>query len=300
MNLKSIKNVVSSKAGRQILQAQKQSPHILFGVGVVGMIGTTVLAARATLRLEETLDEVQDKLALADEVAKEHSDKYSEADKQQDKAILYARGAYSVGKLYAPAVVLGVFSVSCLAGSHNIMTKRNAGLAAAYAAVEKGFSEYRERVVSELGIEKDQEFRTGGKVEKVEQEGEDGKKKTVEVIRVDASSPSMYARFFDETNKHWEPRAASNKLYIQCQQNWANDMLVSRGHLFLNEVYDMLGMERTKAGAVVGWVLNEGGDNYVDFGVFNGNRPAARDFVNGNEDSILLDFNVDGVIYDKI
>jgi hypothetical protein len=64
----------------------------------------------------------------------------------------------------------------------------------------------------------------------------------------------------------------------------------------------MLGIDRSKAGSVVGWVITkEGtGDNFIDFGVFDGDNPRARDFVNGREGSILLDFNVDGVIYDKI
>jgi hypothetical protein len=72
--------------------------------------------------------------------------------------------------------------------------------------------------------------------------------------------------------------------------------------VFLNEVYDMVGVPRSKAGAVVGWLLspNGGTDNFVNFGVFDGRTEVARDFVNGREGAILLDFNVDGVIYDKI
>ena len=92
-------------------------------------------------------------------------------------------------------------------------------------------------------------------------------------------------------------------MFLRAQQQYANDKLIAQGHLFLNEVYDMLGLPRTKAGAIVGWVYDDNnavGDNFVDFGIYDVHRETARDFVNGYERSILLDFNVDGVIYDLI
>ena len=88
--------------------------------------------------------------------------------------------------------------------------------------------------------------------------------------------------------------------YGWLQQTFFNDLLLSRGHLFLNEVYDQIGIDRTKAGQVVGWVVSKDGDNFVDFGLFDGSTQEKRMFVNGHENSVLLDFNVDGVIYDKI
>jgi hypothetical protein len=98
-------------------------------------------------------------------------------------------------------------------------------------------------------------------------------------------------------NPNWQKNSEHNKLFLKCQQSYANDMLQARGHVFLNEVYSWLGLEHSKAGAVVGWVINSDGDNFVDFGIFD---PGNSRFVNGQERSILLDFNVDGVIYDKI
>ena len=91
-------------------------------------------------------------------------------------------------------------------------------------------------------------------------------------------------------------------MFLRKQQEWANELLKSRGHVFLNEVYDMLGIPRTKSGQIVGWVYNsndEYSDNYIDFGVYDGGA-RSRAFVNGYEKAILLDFNVDGVIYDLI
>jgi hypothetical protein len=75
-------------------------------------------------------------------------------------------------------------------------------------------------------------------------------------------------------------------------------MLKARGHLFLNEVYDSLGMPRSEAGAVVGWIMGAG-DDYVNFGVLIDNDMCIVDFFYA-DDEILLDFNVDGVIFDKI
>jgi hypothetical protein len=71
--------------------------------------------------------------------------------------------------------------------------------------------------------------------------------------------------------------------------------------VFLNEVYRAIGADHTQAGSVVGWILSDTGDNYIDFGVFNGqDGDRIRDFVNGREGAVLLDFNVDGLIWDKI
>jgi hypothetical protein len=86
-------------------------------------------------------------------------------------------------------------------------------------------------------------------------------------------------------------------MFLQCQQNYFNQQLKARGHVFLNEIYDAIGLERSKAGTIVGWVTDGNGDGYIDFGMF---EDASRRFINGIEPSILLDFNVDGVIYDLI
>lgn len=172
-------------------------------------------------------------------------------------------------------------------------------LTAAYGALEKGFNEYRGRVVEKYGEEEDRNLRYGTMQVQIE-DPETGKTKTV--TRVDPNDPSIYARFFDEMSSSWNRDPEYNMIFLKCQQNYANDLLRSRGHVFLNEVYDMVGVPRSKAGAVVGWILSKNGetDNFIDFGVFEGRTDVARDFVNGVEGAILLDFNVDGVIWDKL
>lgn len=295
--MKFIPNNVSAVIGRQILQTKKHSPTILFAGGIAGVVTSTVLACRATLKVDEVLKETQDKMRSAKELAESDNPNYSEADYKKDLTYLYVRGSVRLVKLYGPAFILGVTSIAALAGSHNILSKRNAALTAAYATIESAYAEYRKRVVDELGEEKDREFRFGVEEHTLIEETSKGHKK-VQVKR--AKDVSDYARIFDQTNRNWQPTPEYNEVFLRAQQQYANDRLRSKGHLTLNDVYDALGFERSKAGFVVGWLWDKekGKDRHVDFGL--GDWPSANDFINGSEHAVLLDFNVDGVIYDKI
>jgi hypothetical protein len=257
------------------------------------MVGSTVLACRATLKLEEFLSDAQIDINVAKEM--EH-EQYSEEDRKKDIAIIYTRSAVGLVKLYAPSILLGSVSIGMLTKSHNLLTERNAALTAAYTAIDKAFNQYRGRVVEKYGEDEDRELRYSAQSVQVIDE-ETGKKKTVR--RVGDGEISMYARFFDELSTSWNRNPEYNLVFLKCQQSYANDMLKTRGHVFLNEVYDSLGIERTQAGQVVGWVVSNEGDNFIDFGMYT-NEHKVRDFINGREGAILLDFNVDGIIYDKI
>lgn len=291
-----VPEVVGRKIARNALHLEKASPSVLLGVGIVGLVGSTVLACRATLKMDEVLDDSKEKLQKAKTL--QHED-YSEKDRSRDISLIYFQSGVKIVKLYAPAIIVGGLSIYALTSSHRILTRRNAALTAAYTALDRGFTQYRSRVIEKYGEDQDRDFRYG--TEKVEiVDPETNKKKTV--TRVSSDDPSIYARFFDQTSSSWSKEPEYNLMFLKCQQNWANDLLKSRGHIFLNEVYDMLKIPRSEAGAVVGWLLSDNGetDNFVNFGVFDGRDQVARDFVNGFEGSILLDFNVDGVIYDKI
>lgn len=296
--MKFIPTAVTLKVARTALVLQKNSPNILFGVGVAGVVATAVLASKATLEVDGVLTAHEKDIEKIKKAATLQPEKYDEDAVQRDKIVLYARTTTQLVKLYGPTVISGIITIACLTKSHNILSERNAGLAAAYAIIDKGFKEYRKRVEKEFGTEKDLELLHTSEEREYIEETKQGHKVVVQKVASRNGMPSVYAKFFDEVNPSWQRNPDYNYVFIRSRQQYANDMLKSRGHLFLNEVYDMLGIERTSAGAVVGWVLGNG-DDYVDFGLYD-DRPGARDFVNGLEPSILLDFNVDGVVYDKI
>lgn len=298
MKIDAIKAAVNSNAARQLLLLKKNSPTIMFTAGVVGVVGSTVLACKATLKVDEILQEHETMKEVVDGV--EVQEGYSEEDRKRDKVLLMAQTAGKMTRIYAPSIVVGVVSISLLTGSHVTLNRRNANLMAAYAAVDKGFKEYRARVRDELGDEKDAEFRYGVPVTK--KEVKDGEEKTDEYnLNGDIPfGPSVYARFFDDSSVNWSREPMYNQFFLNSHQNYFNDRLKARGHVFLNEVYDAIGIPRSKEGAVVGWVYGGEGDDFIDFGMHNGEYKPSRMFTNGEERSILLDFNVDGVIYDKI
>ena len=288
-------------------QVQKHSPEILMGVGVVGVVTSTVMACRATMKLNDILEEskeTRDKIKEVENNPK-YEDKYSQEDAKKDLTINYVQTGMKIAKLYAPAVVLGGASLGCLLASNDILRKRNAALSAAYMTVDKSFKEYRNRVTERFGEEVEKEIRYGIKAEQLETTvvDEDGNETTVTdtVKTMDPTLYSDYARFFDAASPCWQNDPEYNLMFLKAQQQYANDLLRAKGRLFLNDVYDMLGIERTKAGQVVGWVYdreNPNGDNFVDFGIYDMSKERVRAFVNGYETNILLDFNVDGNIWD--
>lgn len=290
-------------------QLKKHSPEILVVTGVIGVVTSAVLACKATRKLDSVLEESKEQIdKIKDYIEEEgYSEEYTEKDASKDLTITYTQSALKIAKLYGPSVILGAASIGAIFGGHNILRKRNVALAAAYTAVDKGFKDYRNRVIERFGKELDRELKYNIKSDTVEvtELDEDGKEKTSEVTvnTVDPNELSEFARFYDDGCTGWTKDPELNLAFLKKQQCWANNLLKSRGWLTLNEVYDMLGITRTAAGMVVGWIYDEKhpvGDNFVDFGIYDINNEANRRFVNGLERTILLDFNVDGNIYDKI
>jgi len=276
-----VPKTITKTAGKTALKMQKNSPHILFGIGVAGVVGGTVLACRATMKLPKAVDEFSDEF---------HSNKDSATP--GDLTYIVSKNTGKIVKLYAPAIVVGGIGIACLSGSHLQLTKRNNALAMAYTGLSAAFNDYRDRVRGEVGEERELDLYHNAKDEDIEVDGE-----TFTVKTIDPNKLSIYARIFDESNSRFRKDAELNKIFIQCQQNYFNTILQTRGHVFLNEVYEHLGFDHTKAGAVVGWILSDEGDNYIDFGVYDA---ASSRFVNGWERALVLDFNVDGVMFNKI
>lgn len=333
MNKTEIMNKITRAAHKTGFALKQHSPEILAVTGTVGVVASAVLACKATTKVNDIMSDTKSQIhelhlvaAAAgieekkEEYSAEDTEKlellkthtkvqgYTVEDSRKDLTLIYVQTGIKFIKLYAPAIILGAASLSCLLTSNNILRKRNAALAAAYATIDRGFKEYRSRVVERFGEEVDKELKYNVKAQEIEETviDKNGKEKTVKkTVKVaNPNEHSEYARFFDDGCKGWEKNSEYNLTFLNSQQNYANDKLRAQGYLFLNEVYDMLGIPATKAGQVVGWIYNpddpKSGDNYVDFGIYDIYNEKCRDFVNGYERTILLDFNVDGYILDKV
>ena len=295
---------ISNATGNAGLQVKKHSPEILMGVGVAGFVSTVIFACRATTRAEEVLDRHAKRMEEAKEAAAvaEPNDGY---DIKKETIMVYSETAVGLAKLYWPAIGMGTLSIACFLKAYSIINTRYLGVVAAYNAVSGAFDLYRQRVKEELGEQMDRHFRYGSEMSDMEitEFDEKGKSKTVkekaENIDRENIGASEYAKFFDNHCIEWDPNPIYNLKWLRANETAANDILNSRGHIFLNEVYDMIGLPHTTAGAVVGWVKGQG-DGFVDFGLNKPDNESARRFINGEDNVVLLDFNVDGVIYDKI
>ena len=297
-------------AGKAEFTIKKNSPEILLGAGIVGFVGTIVLACRATCRADEVLEFHRRKIKDIED-AKEIADADPEGEMsydieiyRQDKAIRYLKTTGNLAKLYAPTVAVGALSLACILTSRNIMQKRYLGVVAAYNGLSAAFEEYRKRVRDEYGEGLDKHFRYGTTYEELPVYDENGKK-TKEKEQVEKTETEMVVpnddtcRFFDSSNPNWDKNPTFSMMWLRGQQNILNDILHTRGHVFLNEVYDALGFPHTPQGAVLGWIDGEG-DNCIDFGLYDPNKESVRRFVNGVDNVIMLEFNHDGVIWDKI
>ena len=316
-------NKAKSMAGLTGLKIKKYSPEILLGVGILAGGAAVGFAIYETRKIDGILEEHLDNRAMIDEafengyalidggvrdnegnIIPQHID-YSAKDHKEDIAKLYLITGARILKTYAPVIGFSALSVTCILYSHGILSKRNVAITAAYNALDAGFKQYRKNVIEAYGEEVDQNLKLGRSIQKVEvvEVDENGKEKKVKKSMPVFKNPSDYsafARFFDETNPLWKKDPEYNLMFLKAQQENATRYLRANGYLFLNDVYDMLGIPRTSEGQAVGWLLKDPhSDGYVDFGIYDGTKEAARDFVNGIEPAILLDFNVDGVIWDR-
>ena len=288
-------NGVTSKA---VMKLKKHSPEILV---VAGTVVSAVLACKATTKVAEILDETKgtlDTIHEGMETGAINGQEYTNEDGKKDTVVVYAQTGMKLAKLYGPAIILGTLSITSILASNNI---RNVALGAAYAAIDKSFKEYRGRVIERFGEQVDTELKYGikaKKFEEIEVDPETGKEKKVKktVMVADPNLQSDYAVYFDSKSRNYETNPDYNRMFLKAQQAFANDKLQTRGHLFLNEVLDDLDLPRTPAGQIVGWT-KDGPDGYVNFRIVE----VERETEDGrHEPALLLDFNVEGNIWEKM
>lgn len=286
---------------------KRNSSEICTGVGIALSILSLGSAIKATTKLESIQRETREKLDTIREVqeSRVYEDEYTEEDAKKDTVLVRVQSGIKIVKNYMPSVFLEAAAITCFLASNNICRKRLIALTAAYSALNREFDKYRNRVLDRFGKEVEQELKYGVRNEEVEEKVTDdkGKEKTIKknVQVVDDNNYSPFAKFFDASSREWEDNAQYNLQFLSAQQAAFNDILKSRGYVFLNEVYRALDIPETKSGQMFGWVYDPGnpehtGDNFIDFGIHDGYHVANREFVNGYEPVILLDFNVDGPI----
>lgn len=303
-NKTEIMKSVNGVASKTVMKLKKHSPEILVVAGIAGTVVSAVLACKATTKVAEILDETKGTLGTIHEGMENgaiNGQEYTTEDGKKDTVVVYAQTGMKLAKLYAPAIILGTLSITSILASNNILRKRNVALGAAYAAIDKSFKEYRGRIIERFGEQVDTELKYGikaKKFEEIEVDPETGKEKKVKktVMVADPNLQSDYAVYFDSKSRNYETNPDYNRMFLKAQQAFANDKLQTRGHLFLNEVLDDLDLPRTPAGQIVGWT-KDGPDGYVNFRIVE----VERETEDGrHEPALLLDFNVEGNIWEKM
>lgn len=304
-NKTEIMKSVSGAINKTTMALKKHSPEILVVAGVVGAVASAVIACKATTKVGKITEEAKDMIDSIHEAEKNGvtpaGETYTKEDYQKDLAITYVQTGIKYAKLYAPAVILGSLSVTSILASNNILRKRNVALGAAYAAIDKSYKEYRGRVIERFGEQVDKELKyniKAKKFEEIETDPETGKQKKVKktVMVADPNLQSDYAVYFDNKSRNYETNMDYNRMFLKAQQQYANDKLQARGHVYLNEVLDDLDLPRTPAGQIVGWT-KDGPDGYINFRIIE----VERETEDGrHEPALLLDFNVEGNIWSQM
>lgn len=286
------------------LTVRKHSPEILMVAGVIGTVAGAVMACKETLELEDVLDECkQEKMELEEQYAM--CEEYSEDALKKDQVKLTIKQVAKIVKLYAPSVIMEITSIGVIFASNDIMRKRNASMAAAYATLNSMYKRYRQNVIESYGEEVDKDMRFGVKHEKVTEIDEDGNKVKIDARIVDLDNTALaisdYSRFFQAGCKGFDASSGRyNLLYLKGIQAMFNNKLIADGYVMLNDVYRELGFDTIPEGWSIGWVYDEEnpiGDNYIDFGLYEARNKNQR-AVNDWEPVILMDFNVDGNLYE--
>lgn len=311
MNRTELVNKVTREFHKVGFQLKKHSPEILVIGGVIGGVVATVMACKATTNVQDILAKAKEQVDAFHEIEstpeyqevykEETGEEFTEAVMKRELTKTYVSTGIEIAKTYAPAVAIGVASVTAILAGNNILRKRAVAFAAAYATADNTFKEYRERVVERFGKDLDRELRYNIKTKEVEETvvNEDGSETTVTktVHEMNPSPFDEYTRCFDETCKGWTRNAELNYTFLMQTQRYLNQRLESRGYLSLNDVYEALGFQQTGVGQVIGWVYDSKDPNlhnYVDFGIHDLYDEQKRAFVNGYEKSIWLCFNPDG------
>lgn len=298
------------KGSQAKLWGIRNGPTIGMVFGLASLGYTVYSACKATLRLEEVMTLHCDEISKVKQTYNDREEVISlgltEKDHRHDIFVVYSRTVIGLAKLYGPAIIAGGIGVSAIICAHNTQNRRIQSLAAAYSALQSVFDRYRRVVRARYGEDADY-YGMNGMIadtgDTVELKNEDGSTEERDVFKIDTSTvENGYSCIFDASSGEFERHDPDyNIAYVRAREAEANNLLDMRGHLFLNEVYDLIygdGERRTLAGQYVGWTKDGDGDGYVDFRIKVLHSEPFDDGKPFEAPAIMIDPNVDGVIMD--
>lgn len=288
-----------------VARISKHAPTILSITASAGVVATGYLAWKAGTRFEDVegrdWDRRKECLRNADTIPDEDVPKI-----ERKNRILFILDTV---RTIAPAAIVGAATITMIYFSNSISKKRLAAMGAAYATLQTAFDGYKRTMVEALGKESVDKIlkpklpNVGKSAEEIlSSDNKSDAANVSDAVVNSLKALSPYARIIaEESSTCWDPNEDYTSQNLAAVQLWANRRLERKGHLFLNEVFDQLGLSRTREGAVVGWLKNGEGDNYVSFGDFDASiyRVPSDDYTRVDS-NFIVDFNVDGVIWDRI
>lgn len=290
------------------LALQKASPTIAVVSGICFGLAGTVLACKATLKVDEVLDEARANVKKIHETAKnpEYAEVYPVKAQHRDLCITYGKTVWGLTKLYGKAIACGAVSIALILKGHRTLLKRVGALGATCALLSESLKRYRANVTEKYGEETERDIYYGAQTERVETvvtDEETGKEKKVKenVKVVDSErTVSPFAVLFDDFNPNFVKNDPEyNKDFLINVENEMSAKLERQGWLFLNDVRNALGYKPVPEGQIYGWIYDKDDPtraNCIDLGIDHIAREEVRDFRNGKERAFMIDFNVDGPI----
>lgn len=209
---------------------KRHSPQILTGLGIAGMVATTVMAVKATPKA----------LKICEDLRHEYVNDYQEEPTKID----YVKAAW---KCYIPAVVTGAASVACIVGASSVHVRRNAALATAYALSETAIKEYKEKVVETIGEKKERSVRDAIAKDHIEKNPVTKN----EVILTEKGNTLCYDMLSGRYFK-------SDVDKLKRAENELNRLMLDEGSVSLNDFYYEIGLDDIKLGSQLGWDTRNG------------------------------------------
>ena len=294
MSIASVIPTIGNLAAKIGFQITKHAPEILTYGGIATMGVGTGLAVKQSFRYMEKVTEPEMVHLYKIQETLDNSKTYTTNDARHDRALVYSR--LLVRTITHYALPLGVFAAGAamVVSGHNIVSKRLAQSIAAYGALNTAYENLKNRLVAAA----EDDFNQESYDHILETDVVRDEQGVIDRGRSVSSSP--YTFVFDVSNPNYTGDQGQNDLFLSSTQNYLNDRLQARGHVFLNEVLEALGFEDTPEGALTGWVKNGEGDGYISFGVSGHWNERYDHETDVMTDDYILDFNVDGIIWDKI